>query len=212
MALNDNRETPPHPHRLEWRRRRRTREITVRITRAFRGGPDGLRTVRGCESETSPRPKVTAPSPGVRYISCEVGDRPLSVGRGAAKLRSRPRSRAAGRCRFFDNLLCRRRAGTKGTGCSPLDIRARSCRECGSPRIAGGPDASLPASVPCLQSGTARRGWRGSSDVLHQCEDGDRGMRGVVANVRSQPRMFSPDVLEAVGSPEVLRQMFALGL
>jgi hypothetical protein len=65
--------------------------------------------------------------------------------------------------------------------------RSEPCRESDSPPIAGGPDASIPAFRPCLQSG-----------------------RHVVG--RAGPLTSSTGVWEAIGSPEVPWPMFAVGL
>ena len=146
--------------------------------------------VGGYGFETPSRLKATALSLRVRYVTCEVSDRPLSVGRGATELRSRPRRLVAGWRLLFDNLLCRRRAGMNGTGCFPHDIRARAAPENDSPPIAGGPDVFHPASGSCLRSGTTRWRWRGSSVVFHGCAGSSRTDRSVVANVRSRPRAF----------------------
>jgi hypothetical protein len=165
--------------------------FSLQVTEPFHSGPGGHRAMQGCGSETPPPLKATAPSRGVRYIPCEVGDRPFSVSRGATKLRFRPRSRVADRRLLFENLLRHWRTGMKGSGCLPHDIRARAAPGYPSPPVAGRPDAFDPASRPCLRSRAKHGRWRSSSDVFHQCAGASRGPRYTVANVRSRARMFS---------------------
>jgi len=242
--------TGPAPIRTGWRPGSAARRIHGRLR--FSGGRSrgkvewveigdsgsrrhGDRAVRGFRSETSSRSRTTAFSFGVRYIAREVGDRPLSVGLGATKLRSRPRSRGQSGARSLKTRCVGGAPARTGPDLFRTASGSEPCRETNRGRLqadrmlrgrhpdhachrkphVGGGAGPLTFSTGALEVvGLAEVSWQTCAGKLGRFPltrgGGGRIVRGTVANVRSEARTFSADPRAAVRSPEVPRQTFAV--